>query len=188
MKIWKKSGRKKLKNRQSWKKELAAAAAIWLLTLGKNRGLVPRHQNWCQQLPKTDESYTGWIKHRFMTTFLSYKNSIFWLFQNLILWWKIDFWAWKWVPGHARTIPDHEKPGKRAENPEKPANSKKFGVGGRREAPSISGNFGIKPGTGNRVRLTGNRLEPEPAWTGTGLNRNRSLEAKVCSKWKFLTK
>ena len=26
-----------------------------------------------------------------------------------------------------------------------------------------AGNFGIKPGTGNRVRLTGNRLEPEPA-------------------------
>ena len=39
-----------------------------------------------------------------------------------------------------------------------------------------SGNFGIKPGTGNRVRLTGNRLEPEPAWTGTGLNRNRSVQ------------
>ena len=104
------------------KKELAAAAAIWLLTLGKNRGLVPRHQNWCRQLPKTDESYTALRKHRFMTTFLSYKNSIFWLSQNLILWWKIDFWAWKWVPGHARTIPDHEKPGKRVENPEKPEN------------------------------------------------------------------
>ena len=31
-----------------------------------------------------------------------------------------------------------------------------------------------EPGTGNRVRLTGNRLEPEPAWTRTGMNRNQS--------------
>ena len=31
-----------------------------------------------------------------------------------------------------------------------------------------------EPGTGNRVRLTRNRLEPEPAWTGIGMNRNRS--------------
>ena len=124
---------KNKKNENVWKKELAAAATIWLLTLGKNRGLVPRHQNWCQQLPKTDESYTGVRKHRFMTTFLSYKNSIFWLFQNLILWWKIDFWAWKWVPGHAWTIPDHEKPGKRTENPEKPEKSK---IWGRRTARS----------------------------------------------------
>ena len=32
-----------------------------------------------------------------------------------------------------------------------------------------SGNFVIKPGTRNQVQLTGNRLEPEPAWTGTGV-------------------
>ena len=53
-----------------------------------------------------------------------YEQIIFFIkipnFQNLILWWKIDFWAWKWVPGHARTVPDLEKPGKRTENPEKP--------------------------------------------------------------------
>ena len=36
---------KKIKNIENLKKELAAAAAIWLLTLGKNLGLVPRHQN-----------------------------------------------------------------------------------------------------------------------------------------------
>ena len=41
------------------------------------------------------------------------------IFQNLILWWKIDFWAWKQVSGHARTVPDLEKPGKRTEKPEK---------------------------------------------------------------------
>ena len=40
------------------------------------------------------------------------------------------------------------------------------------------GNFEIKPGTGNQVRLTGNRLEPEPAWTGTGLNRNQSVSIR----------
>ena len=63
-----------------------------------------------------------------ITFFIKIRN-----FQNLILWWKIDFWAWKWVPGHARTIPDHEKPGKRTENPEKPENSK---IWGRRTARS----------------------------------------------------
>ena len=40
----------------------------------------------------------------------------------------------------------------------------------------IQENRETEPGTGNRVRLTGNRLEPEPAWTGTGLNRNRSVQ------------
>ena len=47
---------------------------------------------------------------------------------------------------------------------------------------TLTGNFGIKPGTGNRVRLTGNRLELEPAWTGTnwnrGMNRNRSVSIR----------
>ena len=33
------------KTEHNGKKELAAAATIWLLTLGKNRGLVRRHQN-----------------------------------------------------------------------------------------------------------------------------------------------
>ena len=36
---------KNLKNENIGKNELAAAATIWYLTLGKNRGLVPRHQN-----------------------------------------------------------------------------------------------------------------------------------------------
>ena len=43
----------------------------------------------------------------------------------------------------------------------------------------LAGNFGIKPGTGNRIRLTGNRLESEPAWTGTGLNRNLSEQYRT---------
>ena len=42
----KKSGRIEVKKPKIFeKKELAAAATIWYLTLGKNRGLVPRHQN-----------------------------------------------------------------------------------------------------------------------------------------------
>ena len=43
-----------------------------VLNSRKNRGFVPRHSRWSQEIPTTHASYTGSRKDRFTTTFWSY--------------------------------------------------------------------------------------------------------------------
>ena len=92
-----------------------------------------------------------------MTTFLSYKNSIFWIFQ------KTWFYDENSISGHENGFPDTLGPSPTTKNPENgqktPKNPKirKFRVGGRREAPSIS----VK-GMRYKVRALGRLGGPGP--------------------------